>query len=136
MWHIKFRVDIVHQGMRGINDLVTENTPFLGPLPGTLLSVTEVHHCMSGETGTQCGGHVLVGPVGHLVQLVPEDFFRKIGTDYIGTGYDQGVESLLFNLLKTVVVAFDVRTCRLFTWQRIERKRVHVKLGNWVAFTN
>ena len=96
MWHIKFRVDIVHQGMRDIDDLVTENTPFLGLLPDTLLSIAEVHHRMSGEAGTQCGGHVLVGPVGHLIQLIPEDFFRKIGTDYIGTGNNQGVEPLLF----------------------------------------
>ena len=77
-----------------------------------------------------------MSPVGDLDQGFPEYLFGEIGADYVGAGNNQGIEPLLLYFLEALVVLIDMLARGRSSRQGVQRKWVHVKLGDGIAFAD
>ena len=135
MGYVEFRIHIAYQRMAAVDHLVTKYAPFFADALFAFLPITKIEDCVSGETGAKRRGDLLVSPVGNLDQRLPENFLRQIRADDIGTGNDQCVQSLRLDLVEALVMFIDMLACSSITRQRIQCKRMHIKLGDRVTFS-
>ena len=70
--NVEQSVDVVHQRVRAVDHMMTIDAPALYGKPAALLRVLELQHGMGREARAQDRSHVLVRPVDHLDERLPE----------------------------------------------------------------
>ena len=100
------------------------------------MSIAEFQHRVSGEAGAQGRGDILIGPVDHVDQGLPEGLVAQLRSGDIGAGDDQGIESLGLDLIQGFVILIDMRLSLLAAWQIGDGERVQIKLRDLIAFTD
>ena len=94
VWRIEARIDVTHQGVTRVRNVVAVNTPLLAPHARTINTVNVFDDRVCREAGAQDRRDVLICPADHAHQGVPEGFFFQCRVRHIGAGDDQGIEAL------------------------------------------
>ena len=123
--------------MGAIHHVVIEHPPELIAQAGAAcLPVMKVHHRMGGETGAKHRSHVFMSPIDHFDQRLPERLLREIRMTHVRPGDDQGIESILLDLLEGLVIGFDMSLGFFSSRQFLEGKRVHEKLCDRIRLSD
>ena len=108
MRDIEARIHIQRQRMPARGQAMVEHPPFFLFLRMAPLAITKLHYRMRGQAAAQRRRYVFERPVDYLDQRAPEGLLCQRRTDHIGAGDDQGVQPLLPDPLKGIVILVDM----------------------------
>ena len=136
MRHVEAGIYVVNQRVRLIHHPVREHAPDFFRLRHAMLTIAKLQQRMGRQAGAQGRGDVVDGPADHTLERFPEGLRGQLGSDHIGTGDDQRIQSLLLDFLHRLVVLIDVGLRRGAAFQFRQGKRVHVELRYRVALAD
>ena len=119
--------------MAPVNHLVRIYSPAFARQPGALHAVAALNQRMGGQTRTEYGSDILLGPCKNFSQGLPEILFLQMSMSDVCAADDQRIQSVPPDLLERIVIFADMGPGFRTSLQPVYREWMYMKLGYLVT---